>query len=213
MANLIKFDKRDSTAAVSEAILEFMRRFAGYRDDEIKRIVLFHANRPKFVAVLKRAQERYAHDLAKRMKEAKTKLSTYNWTLPSSRAYKAATHHEEKAPAHALQPFYELNNAYEPEKRFRQFLNQNNESILWWYKNGDSGKEHFSITYQGSNRREANFYVDFVIMLRNGRVCLFDTKDVTGGIGDSVAKHNALIDYINTRNENIGTPPRRLARR
>ena len=205
MANLIKFDKRDSTAAMSEAILEFMRRFAGYRDDETKRIVLFHENRPKFVSVLKRAQERYARELEKRMQQAKTALSSYDWSLPSSRAYKAATHHEESAPAHALQPFYELNNAFEPEKRFREFLNRHNESILWWYKNGDSGKEHFSIIYKTTDGKEANFYVDFIIMLRNGRVCLFDTKDATGGIGDSVAKHNALIDYIDKRNELNGT--------
>ena len=42
-------------------------------------------------------------------------------------------------------------------------------------------------------------------MLRNGRACLFDTKDVTGGIGDTVAKHNALVDYVNERNKQNAT--------
>ncbi|MBQ9218153.1 MAG: DEAD/DEAH box helicase family protein [Muribaculaceae bacterium] len=205
MANLIKFDKRDSTAAMSEAILEFMRRFAGYTDDEAKRIVLFHKNRPEFVKVLKRAQERYDRALAERMKKAKSEVTPYDWQLPSSRAYKVATHHPQEAPAHALQPFYELNSAFDPEKRFRDFLNRHNESILWWYKNGDSGREHFSIIYQNADGKQANFYVDFIIMLRNGRVCLFDTKDVTGGIGDTVAKHNALVDYVNERNKQNAT--------
>lgn len=205
MANLIKFDKRDSTAAMSEAILEFMRRFAGYTDDEAKRIVLFHKNRPEFVKVLKCAQERYARELVERMKKAKSEVTPYDWQLPSSRAYKAATHHLQEAPAHALQPFYELNSAFDPEKRFRDFLNRHNESILWWYKNGDSGREHFSIIYQTDDGKQTNFYVDFIIMLRNGRACLFDTKDVTGGIGDTVAKHNALVDYVNERNKQNAT--------
>ena len=205
LANLIKFDKRDSISAMEEAIKEFMRNYGGYRDDETKRIVLFHENRPKFVAVLKKAQEVYEIDMADRMEKAKNTLAKYNWTLPSSRAYKADTHHLEVAPAHALQPFYELNKASEPEKHFRQFLNKHNESIKWWYKNGDSGKENFSVIYTDSNGKPGNFYVDYIIMLRNGRICLFDTKDAGGGIGDSVEKHNALIDYIDKLNAANGT--------
>ena len=205
MANLIKFDKRDSTSAMSQAILEFMRKYAGYTDLETKRIVLFHKNRPQFVTVLRKAQERYTRDMAERMEKAKSIQAKYTWTLPASRAYKADTHKAETAPSHALQLYYELKNSSAPEKKFRQFLNEHNESILWWYKNGDKGKENFSVIYIGSDGKPANFYVDYIIKLRNGRLCLFDTKDVGGGIGDSVEKHNALIDYIDKLNVANGT--------
>lgn len=205
MANLIKFDKRDSTSAMAEAILEFMRSYGGFTDIETKRIVLYNRNRERFVPVLRRAQERYAKDMADRMEQAKQVQSQYIWTLPSSRTYKAETHHAQPAPAHALQLFYELNKASNPEVRFRDFLNQHNESIQWWYKNGEGGKENYSVIYTGSDGKPANFYVDFIIMLRNGRICLFDTKDVGGGIGDSKEKHNALIDYIDALNEKNGT--------
>ena len=204
LANLIKFDKRDSTSAMSEAILEFMRKYGGYTDIETKRIVLFNQNRPKFVSVLKKAQERYARDMAERMEEAKTIQQKYTWTMPTSRAYKSDTHHAEQAPGHALQPFYELNKVSGPEKSFRDFLTKNSDSILWWYKNGDSGKENFSVIYQNNQGKQANFYVDFIIMLRNGRICLFDTKSSTGD-SESVNKHNALIDYINNLNDKNGT--------
>lgn len=205
MANLIRFDKRDSTAAMSEAILEFMRKYAGYEDIETKRIVLFNENRPKFVAVLRKAQERYAVEMQERMEKAKKVVSSYDWTLPTSRIYKAETHQQVAAPSHALQPYYELKKASVPEVHFRDFLNKHNESILWWYKNGDSGKEHFSIVYTDEKGNKGNFYVDYIIMLRNGRVCLFDTKSPNGGIGDSVAKHNALVDYIDRLNAANGT--------
>lgn len=204
MANLIKFDKRDSTAAMSEAILEFMRKLAGYTDTEIKRIVMFHENRKKFVPVLKRAQERYAVDMADRMEKAKTYINKYPWALPSVREYKADTHHVQAAPGHALQPFYEQNRPSQPEVNFRDFMNEHSDSILWWYKNGDSGKENFSVIYTNRDGKQANFYVDFIIMLRNGRLCLFDTKSFAGD-SESVNKHNALVDYIDKLNAANGT--------
>ena len=204
LANLIQFDKRDSTAAMSEAILEFMRKYGGYTDIETKRIVLFNRNRPQFVSVLRKAQERYAKDMAERMEKAKTMLQSYTWTMPTSRAYKSDTHHAEQAPGHALQPFYELNKVSGPEVLFRDFLTKNSDSILWWYKNGDSGKENFSVIYKNNQGLQANFYVDFIIMLRNGRICLFDTKSFAGD-AESVNKHNALIDYINNLNDKNGT--------
>lgn len=206
MANLIRFDKRDSLSAMEQAIYEFMKSFCGYEKKEIvQRIVLFHENRPKFVSVLKKAQERYLVDMKDRMKKAMEQVYRYDWVLPTSRTYKYDTHQKVTAPAHALQPYYELRSSSVPEVNFRDFLNKHNESIQWWYKNGDKGKEHFSIIYTDENGNKGNFYVDYILMLRNGKLCLFDTKSPNGGIGDSVAKHNALIDYIDRLNEANGT--------
>ena len=165
---------------------------------------MFWKNRPKFVSVIKKAQERYAKDMAKRQKEAKQTIIDDVWTMPAMREYKEETHHQEKAYAHALQPYYELNGASNPEKRFREFLEQHNESVEWWYKNGDSGKQNFSVVYTNTQGKKAGFYVDFIIKLRNGRICLFDTKSSTGD-SESVNKHNALVDYLNKYNEENGT--------
>lgn len=209
MANLIKFDKRDSTKAMSAALIKFMEDFAQYNEMEAKKIILFNENRPKFVKVMRKAQERYAKDMQERMERAKQVESPYEWTLPAVRGYKGDTHHAmPQITGHALLPFYELNSAYTPERHFRDFLEQHRESIEWWYKNGDSGQEHFSVVYKGVGGKEdkkGNFYVDFIIKLRNGRLCLFDTKDVSGGIGDSKEKHNWLINYIDDYNTKNGT--------
>ena len=203
-SNLIQFDKRDSTSALSSALIEFMEKYVEFEEKDAKKIILFWKNRPKFVSVIKKAQERYAKDMAKRQKEAKQTITEAIWTLPAMREYKEETHHQENAYAHALQPYYELNGASNPEKRFREFLEQQNESVEWWYKNGDSGKQNFSVVYTNSQRKKAGFYVDFIIKLRNGRICLFDTKSSTGD-AESVNKHNALVDYLNKYNEEKGT--------
>jgi type III restriction enzyme len=96
---------------------------------------------------------------------------------------------------HALMPFFELTSALSPEQRFRDFLEANKEYIDWWYKNGDEGKQHYSIPYDNTKGEKSLFYVDFIIRMKNGQVFLFDTKSE---MSDSEApnKHNALIDYM-----------------
>jgi type III restriction enzyme len=43
------------------------------------------------------------------------------------------------------------------------------EYIDWWYKNGDEGKQHYSICYTNVDGGQALFYVDFVIRMKNGQ--------------------------------------------
>lgn len=69
------------------------------------------------------------------------------------------------------------------------------EYIDWWYKNGDSGKQHYAISYTNVDGNKALFYVDFVIRMKNGQVFLFDTKSEDSD-KNAPCKHNALIDYI-----------------
>ena len=94
-------------------------------------------------------------------------------------------------------PFIQLKQCSSPEKRFESFLEENKDYIDWWYKNGDEGKQHYSISYSASNASQQLFYIDFVIRMKNGQVFLFDTKSENSDI-EAPNKHNALIDYINS---------------
>lgn len=67
------------------------------------------------------------------------------------------------------------------------------------YKNGDEGKQHYSIPYKNSQGEKALFYVDFVIRMKNGQVFLLDTKTENSD-PEAPNKHNALIDYIADKN-------------
>lgn len=63
------------------------------------------------------------------------------------------------------------------EKLFIEFLESaSNKSIVWWYKNGDSGSEHFSISYFNQDeKREKLFYPDWIIRTKT-RIYIIDTK-------------------------------------
>ena len=69
------------------------------------------------------------------------------------------------------------------------------EYVEWWYKNGDEGKQHFAVPYTDSGSRKRCFYVDFIVRLKSGTICLFDTK-TKGSDADAPEKNNALMQYI-----------------
>jgi len=200
--NVGQFAKVDSAPSLSAALLRFMHDQLKFTEIEAKKIILYYNNRHHFVSVIKKALNRYVQMKQEALLKAKVEVNTFDWSLPVCRWYNGETHKAIKAPMHALQPFYELNNASSPEKAFREILERHNDSIEWWYKNGDSGREHFSIVYKASDGRDANFYPDFIIRLRNGKICIFDTKSPNGDT-ESVGKHNALQAYV-TENNMVG---------
>jgi type III restriction enzyme len=98
-----------------------------------------------------------------------------------------------------LEPFFEQANASSPEQAFRTYLESQSDQIEWWYKNGDSGKEHFAVPYTDSRNEMRLFYVDFVIKLKNGSIALYDTKTKRSD-HEAPRKHNALIEYMEKEN-------------
>ncbi len=73
-------------------------------------------------------------------------------------------------------------------------------NVKWWLKNGDSGKEHFSIPYTSSEGIRRFFYPDFIVGFSDGRIGIFDTKGVNSTALESQfepsAKSDALLRYI-----------------
>lgn len=123
--------------------------------------------------------------------------------MPEERTYDNDTNHIEESRNHALLPFVQLNQASNPEKNFIAYLEQNEQYIDWWYKNGDNGKQHYAIEYSTDNENgKSLFYVDFIIRMKNGHIYLFDTKSA-GSDAFAHNKHNALLQYIkeNTSDE------------
>ncbi len=53
----------------------------------------------------------------------------------------------------------------------------NSEKVHWWFKNGDSGKDYFSLKYfNTTEQNDKLFYPDWIIKLSDGRFGIFDTK-------------------------------------
>lgn len=198
------FEKAHSTDVLAGYLCDAMEELFDIFETDAKKVILFHGNRPKFVDVISKALERYSNRIAKRQKEAKQRaFEQYDWEVPSDRLYKQETHEVIKqVEDHALLPFIELKAASNPERLFSKFLEDNKQYIDWWYKNGDEGKQHYSIPYINSQGDKALFYVDFIIRMKNGRVYLFDTKSEASD-PEAPNKHNALIDYMEIQGDDL----------
>ena len=191
------YEKAHSTGVLANYLLEAMENLFELFETEAKKVVLYHENRPKFADVVSRALDRYSRDLKQRQQEAKKRsFEQYEWEVPEDRTYTEENHViKDKMEDHALLPFIELRTASTPEQEFALFLESHRDSIDWWYKNGDSGREHYAVAYTNSQGDKSLFYVDFVIKMNNGQVFLFDTKTENSD-PDAPQKHNALLDYM-----------------
>ena len=191
------YEKAHSTGVLANYLLEAMENLLELFETEAKKVVLYHENRPKFADVVSKALDRYARQLKQRQQEAKKRsFEQYEWEVPEDRTYTEENHViKDNMEDHALLPFIELRTASTPEQEFALFLESHRDSIDWWYKNGDSGREHYAVAYTNSQGDKSLFYVDFVIKMNNGQVFLFDTKTENSD-PDAPQKHNALLDYM-----------------
>ena len=191
------YEKAHSTGVLANYLLEAMENLFELFETEAKKVVLYHENRPKFADVVSRALYRYSRQLKHRQQEAKKRsFEQYEWEVPEDRTYTEENHViKDNMEDHALLPFIELRTASTPEQEFALFLESHRDSIDWWYKNGDSGREHYAVAYTNSQGDKSLFYVDFVIKMNNGQVFLFDTKTENSD-PDAPQKHNALLDYM-----------------
>lgn len=191
------FEKTHSTDVLAGYLLIAMEELFELFETDAEKVILYHANKPKFTDIVTKALNRYKQLLEGRKREARQRgFEAYTWEVPAERIYKEETHQiMPLMKDHALLPFIELKNASTPEQLFREYLEANKEHIDWWYKNGDEGKQHYAIPYEKTGGEKALFYVDFVVRMKNGQVFLFDTKTENSD-PEAPHKHNALIDYM-----------------
>ena len=196
------FERKHSTGVLAGYLLSYMEEHFAVFETEAIKVILYHANRPKFEEVITYALQRYLRIIEQRRGERKARSFTdYTWEVPAERYYKVDTHHlEERAKNHALLPFVELNAASTPEQEFAAFLERNAAYVDWWYKNGDEGKQHYAVPYEQADGTKSLFYVDFVVRMKNGQVFLFDTKSEDSD-PEAPNKHNALLDYLQAHKE------------
>lgn len=92
------------------------------------------------------------------------------------------------------------------EKKFIEFLDSpKNKNVVWWHKNGDTGSEHFSISYHNPDEnKEKLFYPDWIIKTKGG-VLIVDTKaGITAESNDTKYKANALQAWLKGKKDYDG---------
>ncbi|MDP3003843.1 MAG: DEAD/DEAH box helicase family protein [Bacteroidales bacterium] len=197
-SNVVPFAVVDSAPVLEMALKLLFEEYFGFNEFEAIKIILYQENQPQFIELIAKALDRYKVILEEKANIAKKDVVKYQWEVPAERIYNEL-YEEKDNPTHVLEPFYQYVKASNPENKFIEFLEHHKENFEWWYKNGESAKEHFAVPYIDHYGKESLFYVDFVILLRNGITCLFDTKTVGSDTANAHLKHNALIDFASER--------------
>lgn len=195
--NLSPFYPEDrSIGRVKEAIYAFFKDQLAmdYTDEfsKIINIILSQTNRQHFINVIDTTKERYIAETQKR--EAKLQ-EIQEWEVPQQLNY-GGEYVALDAPHSVMIPFY-YDKQWKTEEAFIKFLEQSNK-IDWWFKNGDRDSTFFAVPYM-ENGVQNPFYVDFIVMFKDGLIGLFDTK-AGNTIKDAKEKSDGLQKYIELQN-------------
>ncbi len=125
-----------------------------------------------------------------------------NWEITETRNYNPFVY----KPCHVKLSLYKspkdqkayLNFDSDIEEKFVEFLENNDEKISWWWQNGN---EHMSSNFGIKYDEGSTFQPDFLIMLKNGKIGIFDTKAMGFQEDDNKIKAEALQKYIKEENK------------
>jgi type III restriction enzyme len=192
--SITRLNKSKSWKVLRRTLIQFVEYYLSFDEFKARKILLCGQNQPRLIELIVSALEHYDAWQRERGNDNK-RVEDKTWQVPEERYYPEIYQKQENIDAHALVPFYELQSVSNPEKEFAKFLENNKQHMDWWYKNGDKGKEHFSISYINLAGELALFYVDFIIKFKDGTTGLFDTKTKRSDF-EAPQKHNALIAYF-----------------
>ena len=194
------FPEGRSVSRIKESIYSYFKKNLNlnYQIElpKIISVVLNQKNKDRIISVIDLTKELY---LEKRSKKINEIVKENNWEIPKEINFgKNYRIHESKKSI--LQPFL-LNSSWKSEISFIQFL-ENNENVIWWFKNGDRDGTFFAIPYK-ENEEDKAFYIDFIIKFKDGAVGLFDTKSGLT-VSDSINKIEGLNNYLEQNKNCIG---------
>ena len=194
------YAKYDSTPVLRSALLEMLERYFWIFETEAPKVILAATNRSFMEELIRCALLRYGNAQKTKPKAPKD-YTLSRFEIPATRIYNSAVVRSTEGVLfnHALRPYFEQSSASQVERDFARWIDKQTECVDWWYKNGDEGKQHFAIPYTDSGNRQRCFYVDFIVRLKDGMICLFDTK-TPGSDEDAPEKNNALWQYIEENN-------------
>ena len=193
-----------SVPAVKTAIYIWFREVLGsegWCDDDllmVQKVFMHDKNRGYFEHILATAIERY---VAVKEKEVRERIEEseqrYPFELKPEQFYNEFTDEIVKVKKYAYNPC-DLNvDRSKPERSFEAFLNARAAKINWWWKNGENKQDYFGIKYEYAGQIHT-FYPDYLVRLADGRLGIFEVKEVGDRDGSNYtkAKSEALQKYI-----------------
>jgi type III restriction enzyme len=196
---ITRLNRSKSFKLLRSTLIEYCEYYMGIFESEARKVLLHPNNQPLLVELINESLELY--DIWQKEKgNNRRRKEEIGWEVPIQRYYPEIYNRDNEVTTNALEPYYEYQEASSPEIKFKEELEKNADHILWWYKNGDKGKEHFAVAYQSHRNEELLFYVDFVVCFKSGVLGLYDTK-TRNSDAEAPNKHNALIEYIESQNK------------
>ena len=197
-----------SIKRINDSIYRFFdKEFNMGVDDwtRIQAIVLATENKQLFIDVINRSKELYQDIVGK----GKNLLVPNDepWNVPKFINYNL-NYTKKDFKKSIIDPYYSKTSGSnnlslfeedsDIEVEFIEHL-ENATQVKWWFKNGRQDGSYFAVPYV-ENGTDKPFYIDFILMLKDGRLGLFDTK---GGIYAQTAKDKAegLAKYIMEENK------------
>jgi len=193
-----------SVPAVKTAIYSWFRKYLGSKEwpEEmilVQMVFAHNGNRKKFEEILAGAIEKYKavreKEILKRVEESE---QFYDFEIEKESFFNQHTDERVDYEKYVYDPCY-LNVArLTPERNFEKFLAENDDKIVWWWKNGENKQDYFGIKYEYPAGVVHTFYPDYLAQFTDGRVGIFETKDMGDRDGGTYTKAKAekLQEYI-----------------
>lgn len=163
--------------------------------------------RQKVIDTINKAKEDYIRVVGKGKREVIPNDDP--WNIPRAINYEKNSRKQDYKKS-IIHPYYAHERGGETiglfedsdvEVAFIEHLEESSK-VAWWFRNGSQDGTYFAVPYH-EHGAERLFYVDFIVMTKDGRTGLFDTKS---GLTAQTAGPRAegLAHYINDQNKKKG---------
>jgi type III restriction enzyme len=207
-ANLNGFAPKRSLSIMSNGIRRWFKQYLGIVPSidngyiKIRNIVL--SNFDIFGQLLNDVTKVYKKTKEKEIEQKVEEIEEWNneWEIPHRKAFNPKIYKKYDFKLSLYEPCY-LSFDSQIEKEFIEYLEKNKDKILWWWQNGS---EHMSQNFGIKYNIKSTFQPDFLVMQKDGRLGIFDTKASGYQEDDNAKKSEALQEYIleeNQRGKNI----------
>jgi len=193
----VPYAPADSSDRMKTAIYQFFRQKLNIDKYDPKVHVYVLENERVFTDIINISKEIYKKEVVEKISEKREVQNVEKWEVPVINSYNSRYKIIEHKKS-AMSPYYTAKPS-EPEQKFIELLD-NSGKVRWWFKNGEGEIKYFAVFYKDENGFERGFYVDFVVMFKDGSIGLFDTKS---GITAKEAgpKAEGLYRYIKEQNK------------
>jgi type III restriction enzyme len=169
----------------------------------VQMIFVHNGNRKKFEEILAGAIEKYKavreKEIFKRVEESEQWKPDFE--IAKECFFNQNTDERVEHEKYVYDPCYLSTARLKPERNFEKFLDENRDKIVWWWKNGESKQDYFGIKYEYPLNIIHTFYPDYLVQLIDGRLGIFETKDIgdRDGVTYTKAKAEKLQEFIDAQ--------------